>query len=152
MSWAGALNKATNNTGTVNQSLSNKQGLNKLWLCAGILLAATAVMLGAFGAHGLKAILAPSALTTFEIGVRYQMYHGLAIVALPALSAYGSPKWLNAVAALFVVGCALFSGSLYLLAVTGNGLFGPITPLGGLCFIIGWIALAVAVFKGKTND
>ncbi|WP_338081874.1 DUF423 domain-containing protein [Alteromonas lipotrueae] len=145
------MNKAINNAGSVNQSLDNIQDLNKFWLCAGILLAATAVMLGAFGAHGLKAILAPSALTTFEIGVRYQMYHGLAIVALPALSAYIPPKWLNAVAALFVIGCALFSGSLYLLAVTGNGLFGPITPLGGLCLIIGWMALAIAVVKGKTS-
>ena len=149
MTWAGALNKAINNTGSVDQNLSNKQGLNKLWLCTGILLAATAVMLGAFGAHGLKAILAPSALTTFEIGVRYQMYHGLAIVALPALSAYGSPKWLNAVAALFVVGCALFSGSLYLLAITGYKWLGPITPVGGLCFIIGWTILLVQVARFK---
>ena len=148
MTWAGALNKAINNTGSVDQNLSNKQGLNKLWLCTGILLAATAVMLGAFGAHGLKAILAPSALTTFEIGVRYQMYHGLAIVALPALSAYGSPKWLNAVAALFVVGCALFSGSLYLLAITGIKWFGPVTPIGGLCFIIAWGLFIFAAFKG----
>lgn len=151
------MNKAIGNTGAANLSLNDKQGLNKLWLLAGILLAATAVMLGAFGAHGLKAILAPAALGTFEIGVRYQMYHGVAIVALPALSAYVSSKWLNVVAGFFVIGCVLFSGSLYLLAVTGNGLFGPITPLGGLCFIIGWVALAIAVVngktgKGKTND
>jgi uncharacterized membrane protein YgdD (TMEM256/DUF423 family) len=151
MSWVAALNKPIDNAGFVNKGLSDSQSLNKVWLCAGILLAATAVMLGAFGAHGLKAILAPSALATFEIGVRYQMYHGLAIIALPALSAYVSPKWLNAVAALYVIGCALFSGSLYLLAITGNGLFGPITPLGGLCFIIGWIALAIAIVNGKTS-
>lgn len=126
--------------------------VDKIWLVAGIVLAGTAVVLGAFGAHGLSAVLTPDALNTFETGVRYQMYHGLAIVALPALVSHVDIKWLNRVAVLFVVGCVLFSGSLYLLAMTGIALFGPITPLGGLCFIGGWTVLVVTASKGKAHD
>ncbi|MDO6567412.1 DUF423 domain-containing protein [Alteromonas sp. 1_MG-2023] len=137
---------------TVDSDTNLHLGLSEIWLIAGILLAGSAVMLGAFGAHGLKAILSPSALATFEVGVRYQMYHGLAIIALSALVSVVQVTWLNRVAALFVAGCVLFSGSVYLLSITGSKFFGPITPLGGLLMIIGWIMLLFAVVKGKEND
>ena len=106
------------------------------------------VALGAFGAHGLKNIIAANALVIYETGVRYQMYHGLAIVALPALVDYVAPKWLNVTAALFVIGSVFFSGSLYLLAITGNKFFGPITPMGGVLFIAGWCVLVIQLLSG----
>ena len=131
--------------------MTTKTNMNPWWLLAGVVIAGSAVALGAFGAHGLKNIISASALTTYEIGVKYQMYHGLAIVALPALVGFIAPKWLNRVAGVFVLGCVLFSGSLYLLAITGNKLWGPITPLGGVLFIVGWCVLAWQLIGGATK-
>ena len=122
---------------------------SRYYLVIGAALAALAVILGAFGAHGLKQVLSPESLTTFETGVRYQMYHGLAILALPALITYSHSRWLNPVALGFVLGCLMFSGSLYALAMTGAKWFGPITPLGGVFFITGWGMLVVALLKGN---
>jgi uncharacterized membrane protein YgdD (TMEM256/DUF423 family) len=98
-------------------------------------------MAGAFAAHGLKPRLSADALAIFETGARYQMYHALAM-ALAALIAQ------TRAAALFLVGIILFSGSLYLLALTGIGILGAITPIGGLCFIAGWGLVAWRAFKG----
>ena len=96
--------------------------------------------LGAFGAHGLKGRLSPDMLAVFETGVRYQMYHALALLALAALAPRfdvgGLTGW------LFVGGIVLFSGSLYLLAFTGVRVLGAVTPLGGVCFLAGWALLA----------
>ena len=118
--------------------------------------ALTAVMLGAFGAHGLKAVLSVSELNTFEIGVRYQMYHALAMLILPALTHVVSQAWLKRVAVAFATGTLLFSGSLYLLVMTGSKWFGPVTPMGGVAFMIGWIMLVVGAFKngdmGEHNE
>ena len=121
----------------------------KVYVIIGAAAAGLAVVLGAFAAHGLKAILSPSELITFETGVRYQMYHGIALLCLPGLTALLSVKWANRVARCFVTGCVLFSGSLYVLATTGIKWFGPITPLGGVFFIVGWILLIVGLVKGK---
>jgi uncharacterized membrane protein YgdD (TMEM256/DUF423 family) len=116
---------------------------------------ALAVILGAFAAHALKARLAPEHLATFETGVRYQMYHTLAILLIAALASRGGTAWLSTSALLFAAGILLFSGSLYLLAtreLLGIGSWrwlGPVTPLGGLCFIAGWIALALGAAIGK---
>ena len=126
--------------------------LAKPYLVIGALLASLAVVLGAFGAHGLKSVLAPQQLNTFEIGVRYQMYHALALLLLPALSAYVSSKWVNRTAFCFVTGTVLFSGSLYALAISGIKWFGPITPLGGLFFIIGWVLLFIGLFMGHPKE
>ena len=98
-----------------------------------------AVALGAFGAHGLKERLSPDMLAVFEVGVRYQFYHGLALLALTLAPArlWESP-WTGRACWAWIVGIALFSGSLYLLSVTGMRWLGAITPIGGVAFILGW--------------
>lgn len=106
---------------------------------------AIAVALGAFGAHALRRRLTPEQLATFETGVRYQFYHVAGLLAAtwaagqwPASGPAAAAGW------LFVAGVVLFSGSLYLLALTGRRWLGAITPLGGLAFIAGWLCLALA--------
>ena len=126
--------------------------LAKPYLVIGALLAGLAVVLGAFGAHGLKSVLSAQQLGTFEIGVRYQMYHALALMLLPVLSPYVSPKWVNRAAFCFVTGTVLFSGSLYALAISGIKWFGPITPLGGLFFIAGWALIMIGLLKGQPEQ
>lgn len=110
----------------------------------GSLSGGLAVALGAFGAHALKARLTPDLSTTFETGVRYQMYHALAmlVVAL-AMSRVTSSGLLDVAGWLFVIGTLLFSGSLYLLCFTNKRWLGAITPFGGLAFIAGWVCLAL---------
>jgi len=131
----------------VNPSSAN---VARLYLITGALLAGSAVMLGAFGAHGLKSVLTVQQLNTFEIGVRYQMYHALALLLLPALSEVVASTWINRVAFCFVAGTVLFSGSLYALAITGIKGFGPITPVGGMFFIIGWGLLVIGLIKRQS--
>jgi len=104
----------------------------------------TGVALGAFAAHALKARLAPDMLAVFETGVRYQMYHALALMALAALSDRLNGRLIEAAGWLFVGGIVLFSGSLYLLAVTGVTVLGAITPIGGVAFLAGWACLVLA--------
>ena len=104
-----------------------------------------AVALGAFGAHGLRGRLSPEVLTAFETGVRYQMYHALALFATALLMTRLSGRLIQAAAWLFMTGIVLFSGSLYTLALTGSSVFGAITPIGGLAFLAGWACLAIAV-------
>lgn len=113
----------------------------------GSVLAALAVMAGAFGAHALKGSLDSGQLQVFETGVRYHFYHALALLLCGILELRGGTNTLNLAAGSFVGGILCFSGSLYLLA-TGSltGLesatwLGPVTPLGGLLFIIGWAML-----------
>jgi uncharacterized membrane protein YgdD (TMEM256/DUF423 family) len=100
------------------------------------------VALGAFAAHGLKTTLAAGMLAVFETGVRYQMYHAFAIFA----AAWGFTRWQTRIFVtagwLFLAGIVIFSGSLYLLALTETRWFGAITPLGGLAFLAGWLCLA----------
>ena len=103
-----------------------------------------AVALGAFGAHGLKSTLPEARLAIFETGVRYQMYHALALLAVGLLFGREATSILKASGWFFVAGTVLFSGSLYALALTGMGKLGAITPLGGLAFLAGWAMLAWA--------
>jgi uncharacterized membrane protein YgdD (TMEM256/DUF423 family) len=114
-----------------------------------ILIAALAgflgVALGAFGAHGLRNRLTPDMLAVFETGVRYQMYHALALLATAALMDRLNGWLITTAGWLFVTGIVLFSGSLYALALTGVTILGAITPLGGLAFLAGWALLALAV-------
>lgn len=131
---------------------NEKLSLAKPYLVIGAALAGLAVVLGAFGAHGLKSVLSTQQLKTFEIGVRYQMYHSLALLLLPALSAYVSSKWVNRAAFSFVTGTVLFSGSLYALAISGIEWFGPVTPLGGLFFIAGWTLLIIGLLGGRSKE
>jgi uncharacterized membrane protein YgdD (TMEM256/DUF423 family) len=106
-----------------------------------------AVATGAFAAHGLRDRLAPDMLAVFETGARYQMYHALALVLVGLLASKGASGVLSASGWLFACGTLLFSGSLYLLALTGTRAFGAITPLGGLCFLAGWAALALSALR-----
>ena len=109
-----------------------------------------AVGLGAFAAHGLRDRLTPEMLAVFHTGVQYQMYHSLALIGVVILAkVLGVNLWLQASGWLFLAGILLFSGSLYVLALGGPRIFGPITPLGGLFFLLGWLSLLIAAFHFK---
>jgi uncharacterized membrane protein YgdD (TMEM256/DUF423 family) len=119
-----------------------------LFLTLGALSGFLAVGAGAFGAHALKARLAPDLLAIFETGARYQMYHALALVLVALVQAKAAPSAVLAWSGwLFVGGTVLFSGSLYVLALSGVRWWGAVTPLGGLAFLAGWALLAVAGLK-----
>ncbi|MDQ2076666.1 DUF423 domain-containing protein [Marinimicrobium sp. ABcell2] len=119
-----------------------------VFLLISALCGLTSVALGAFAAHGLRDRLEPVLLAAFQTGVQYQMYHALALLGLAALLRIMGPSpWLSAAGWLFVAGVVLFSGSLYALALGGPRWLGPVTPLGGLCFLLGWAALTVFAFK-----
>ena len=111
-----------------------------MWLVIAALTGATGVVLGAFGAHALRARLDPAALATWQTAVQYHLIHALALLAL-ALFARASGRSVTLPSALLVAGVTLFSGSLYLLATAGWKWLGPVTPLGGLCLIAGWLSL-----------
>ena len=117
-------------------------------IAAGALNGALAVMAGAFGAHGLKAKLAPELLATWHTGAEYHMYHALALVLAGVVAGAAPTTTLNAAGIALAAGMLLFSGSLYLLALTGVKWLGAITPLGGLAFIAGWLLLAHAAWRG----
>ena len=108
-----------------------------------------AVAAGAFGAHALRSRLEPASLAIFETGARYQMYHAIGLIAVAfALSQWPAARTTVWAGWLFVAGTFLFSGSLYLLALTGMRWLGAITPLGGLAFMLGWICLALSPRAG----
>ena len=119
----------------------------RMFLAVGSTSAFLAVAAGAFGAHALRDRLDDSLLAVFETGVRYQMYHALALLAV----AWVMDRWGGGLVTwsgwLFVAGTVVFSGSLYLLALTGQRLFGAVTPLGGVAFLAGWVALLVGVIR-----
>lgn len=110
---------------------------------AGSILAGTAVAAGAFGAHGLENRISPELLDTFTTAARYQMYHGLALLAVALAVAQWPSAKLAGGGWLLIAGTAVFSGSLYLLVLTGARWLGAITPLGGLLLLGGWTLLAV---------
>jgi uncharacterized membrane protein YgdD (TMEM256/DUF423 family) len=117
------------------------------WLFLSAALGFLGVLLGAFAAHGLDSRLSPRMLANFETGARYQMYHALAM-GLAAFAVRGrAARLANAAGILFLIGTLLFSGSLYVLALTGITRLGMITPLGGLNLMAGWVALALAALK-----
>jgi uncharacterized membrane protein YgdD (TMEM256/DUF423 family) len=121
--------------------------VDRLFVALGAISALVAVAAGAFGAHALRDRLAPDMLSVFEVGARYHMYHALALL----VAAWAVGRWPGGAAMaagwLFVAGTVIFSGSLYLLALTGQRWLGAITPLGGLAFILGWVALAWAALR-----
>ena len=118
--------------------------MDRTFVLIGALAGVAGVGLGAFGAHGLRGRLSPEMLAVFETGVRYHMYHALALVATAALMGRLDGRLINAAGWLFTAGIVLFSGSLYVVALTGVGVFGAITPIGGLAFLAGWACLAIA--------
>ena len=124
-------------------------------LTSSAFLGMIAVILGAFGAHALKTKLSPEQLISFNTGIRYQFYHVFAIISCALLSQRLNTN-LNLSGYFFLIGTLLFSGSIYLLSckdilnIDGfSKILGPITPLGGLCFIIGWLLMAIQIVKSN---
>jgi len=110
----------------------------------GAVLGFLGVTFGAFGAHALRSRLSPEMLAVFETGVRYQMYHTFAVlIVAAAIGRIGDASLLVLAGWFFLAGILLFSGSLYALALTGVGIWGAVTPVGGLLFLIGWACLVV---------
>ncbi|CAM3953624.1 UPF0382 membrane protein [Pseudomonas reidholzensis] len=107
----------------------------------------TGVALGAFAAHGLKNRLSAEYLAIFHTGVTYQLVHALAIFGVALLAAHLPGRLIGWAGGLFAVGILLFSGSLYLLTLSGVGKLGMITPIGGLCFLAGWLCLGLAAWR-----
>jgi uncharacterized membrane protein YgdD (TMEM256/DUF423 family) len=119
-------------------------------LFAGAIFGALGVMLGAFGAHAFKPFLVETGrLETFELAVRYEFYHALALLAAGLFQPSVSNKFIRLSSLFFVIGILLFSGSLYLLCFTQIKLFGAVTPFGGVFLILGWILFAVGVSRTK---
>lgn len=128
--------------------------MNKRIILTAAFFGALAVLLGAFGAHGLKSIVTSSQLETWQKGVEYQFYHTFAILYLSTFARYKN-KLIALSFLFFSVGIILFSGSLYLLAIKDAyelsfaQYLGPVTPIGGLAFILGWVCLFLAAFRDK---
>lgn len=121
--------------------------MERLFLLIGSLSGFAAVALGAFAAHALKTRLSPDLFAIFEVGARYHMYHALALLAAAGAASRWPGPWTTAAGAFFIAGTAVFSGSLYLLALTGQRWLGAVTPLGGLALLAGWLCLAVAAVR-----
>lgn len=121
--------------------------MSQLLLIIAAIYGAVAVALGAFAAHGLKSRLSEQLLTVFQTGVTYQFYHTLALLLAGLWLRFAPSPWVAAAGIFWALGVVLFSGSLYALALTSIKWFGPITPLGGLLFILGWICLLVGAVK-----
>jgi uncharacterized membrane protein YgdD (TMEM256/DUF423 family) len=121
------------------------------WFVVGAVLGAIGVGLGAFGAHGLKSRVGPEMLAVWETAAKYHLIHALALLA----TAWACERWpgtgTSAAGWLFAAGIVLFSGSLYAMVLTGVRALGAITPLGGLAFIAGWLALAVGAYWGQVS-
>jgi len=121
----------------------------RIFVALGAVNGLISVAAGAFGAHALKARLSPDLLATFETGARYQMFHALGLLAI-GLFALARPATLaNAAGWAMLAGIVLFSGSLYVLALTGVRWLGAITPVGGVAFLVGWALLAGAALKSR---
>lgn len=119
----------------------------KTFLFIASLSMALSVIFGAFGAHALKEKLSPEMLSIFETGVKYQIYHALGIFISAILMRLYPSLDLSVTVYLFISGILFFSGSLYVLSITGIKTFGAITPFGGLMFILGWFMMAWKIFK-----
>ena len=123
--------------------------MERIFFIIGAISALLGVVAGSLGAHGLKSRLSTEMFSVFEVGVRYQMYHAFALI----VTAWAQARWPSAPVTaggwFFVVGTILFSGSLYLLSVTGVRWLGAITPLGGVAFLVGWGCLACGVWRAS---
>ncbi len=122
--------------------------MQRLFFALGSSFALLAVVAGAFGAHALKQRISADMLTTFEIAVRYQMYHALGLIAVAWTSSQWNSRLFLPAGWLFVIGVLIFSGSLYILSLTGMRWLGAITPIGGLALIAGWACLVWAAIRG----
>ena len=116
---------------------------------AGALFAGLGVAAGAMGNHALRSLIAEPLLLVYETAVRYQIYHALGLLAVAALAAHLPARGMRLVSWLFIAGILCFSGSLYMLALTGERPLGMLTPVGGTLFIIGWLVLAWQVLRAR---
>jgi uncharacterized membrane protein YgdD (TMEM256/DUF423 family) len=125
--------------------------INLLFIRLACIFAATAVILGAFGAHALKNVLSESSLKSFQTGVQYQMYHAFALLGVGILQQFVEHRALKWSGYFFTAGILCFSGSLYLLTLLGLRWLGPITPIGGIFFVMGWLSLlfSISLFEKK---
>ena len=122
------------------------------WTMTGALWGLLGVGLGAFGAHGLEPRLSAGLLAVYHTGVRYELFHAVALLFVGlAADRWPTARWGRA-GWMFVAGTVLFSGSLYLLALTGVRWLGAVTPLGGVCFLLGWIFAAAASLRSVSSD
>jgi len=119
----------------------------RLWLLLSAGAGFTGVALGAFAAHGLKSQLTPAYLAVFQTGAHYQLVHALALFGVGLLALLRPAPLVNCAGALFTLGIALFSGSLYALTLSGISALGMVTPFGGLAFLAGWLCLGMAAWK-----
>ena len=117
------------------------------WIIIGAIFAALSVLIGAFGAHGLKGKISTEDLVIFEVGVRYQMYHALALILLGLIGVSMPEKILIFPGIFFCLGIIIFSGSLYLMVLTNMRWLGAITPIGGALLIFGWLSLVFKIYK-----
>ena len=123
---------------------------SRIILATGSVTGMLAVMTGAFGAHGLKDLLtATGRIETFNLAVEYQFYHTLSLMVTGILSIYAPSKKFTYAAVSFIAGIIFFSGSLYFLALLNKPILGAITPIGGVCFILGWLLLFLGVLQNK---
>jgi uncharacterized membrane protein YgdD (TMEM256/DUF423 family) len=121
--------------------------MQRIFFSLGAGFALLSVATGAFAAHALKARLSTEMLAMFEIGARYQMYHALGLIAVAWAFSQWNSQLILAAGWLFVIGIAIFSGSLYVLSLTGIRQLGAITPIGGLALIVGWFCLVLAALR-----
>jgi len=135
--------------------MSQNQKYHKKILFTAAILGALTIAIGAFGAHGLKKLVDASSVASFETGVRYQMYHVIALLFVGSFSGISQQArvWIFRI---FVFGMLLFSGSIYILALDevipfSVKFLGPVTPIGGLLFILGWVMMARSFLK-KNNS
>ncbi len=123
--------------------------MTRIFFVLGAIFAFLGVAAGAFGAHTLRDIIPSHYLNIFETGVRYQMYHAFGLIVTGwALDKYNN-TYFRFAGWMFVIGIVLFSGSLYVLALTGKGWLGAITPFGGVSFLAGWFLLIIGFFNSK---
>ncbi len=128
--------------------------MRKMFLRTGSILAFAAVALGALGAHALKGFLSPEQLQSFETGVRYHLLHSLAILIVSVLIHFGKKKGLIYAGWLFTAGIVLFSGSIYFLSLQDTlsidlSFLGPVTPIGGVLFMAGWVSLFISTYQSS---
>jgi uncharacterized membrane protein YgdD (TMEM256/DUF423 family) len=126
--------------------------MSKLFLYLGSINAATAVTMGAFGAHFLKTKISEAMLSVFQTAVQYHFYHSLGLLIVGLLTIYFKPeKYLKIAGWMMFIGIILFSGSLYLLSTTNTRWLGIITPVGGIAFILSWVFIAISVWKWSSS-
>lgn len=126
--------------------------MQRVFTAWGALLAMLSVAIGAFGAHILKSTLSESSMAVYETGVQYHMMHALGILIVGlAAGHWGESRRLRWTGGLLIAGIVLFSGSLYVLSISGIKVLGAITPIGGVCFIVGWLLFAMEAFSRKKS-